>query len=75
MDQAAFLRWKGAFDNFVDCGRSERPRDDCIAGWKRDAAPFIDFDHADYVGEAAGYYIDTRLRSSPEEQQKYCRPL
>ena len=75
MDRAAFLQWKSAFDNFVDCGRSERPRDDCIAGWKRAAAPFIDAAHADYVGEAAGYYIDTRLRSSPEEQQKYCRPL
>ena len=31
--------------------------------------------HAAYVGEAAAYYIDTRLRSSPEEQQKYCKPL
>ena len=36
---------------------------------------FIDGDHAGYVGEAAAYYIDTRLRSSAEEQQKYCRPL
>jgi glyoxylase-like metal-dependent hydrolase (beta-lactamase superfamily II) len=75
MDRTAFLRWKGAFDNFVDCGQSERPKQECVAGWKRDAAPFIDAAHADYVEEAAAYYIDTRLRSSPEEQQKYCRPL
>ena len=75
MDRAGFLQWKGAFDNFVDCGRSERPKEECVAGWNRDAARFIDAAHADYVGEAAAYYIDTRLRSSPQEQQKYCRPL
>lgn len=75
MDRAAFLQWKGAFDNFVDCGRSTKPRDECVASWKRDAAAFIDAAHSGYVGEAAAYYFDTRLRSSPEEQQKYCRPL
>ncbi len=75
MDRAAFLQWHGAFDNFVDCGRSAKPKEECIAGWKREAAPFIDAAHAGYVEEAAAYYINTRLRSSPEEQQKYCRPL
>ena len=75
MDRAQFLQWKGAFDNFVDCGRSTRPKEECVAGWKRDASPFIDAAHAGYVGDAAAYYIDTRLRSSPEEQQKYCGPL
>ena len=75
MDRPAFLQWKSAFGNFVDCGRSTRPKEECVAGWKRDAAPFIDVSHAGYVGEAATFYIDTRLRSSPEERQKYCRPL
>lgn len=75
MDRGQFLAWKGAFDRFVDCGRSARPKEECIEGWKRDAATFIDSAHRDYVMEAAAYYIDTRLRSSPEEQQKYCKPL
>ena len=75
MDRAQFLAWKGAFDRFVDCGRSARPKEECVAGWKRDAAPFIDAGHQDYVTESAAYYLDTRLRSSPEEQRKYCRPL
>lgn len=75
MDRAQFLSWKRAFDGFVDCGRSTRPKVECVAGWKRDAAPFIDPAHAEYVTEAAAYYIDTRLRSSPEEQRKYCKPL
>ena len=75
MDRAQFMLWKRAFGNFVDCGRSDKPKDQCVAGWRRDAAPFIDAAHAAYVDEAAAYYIDTRLRSSPEEQQKYCKPL
>jgi glyoxylase-like metal-dependent hydrolase (beta-lactamase superfamily II) len=75
MDRATFVHWKDAFNNFVDCGRSTTPKEECVAGWKRDAAPFIDAAHAGYVEEAAAYYIDTRLRSSSEEQQKYCRPL
>lgn len=28
-----------------------------------------------YVRAAADYYLSTRLRSSPEEQQRYCKPL
>lgn len=74
MDRAQFLQWKGAFDAFVDCGKSARPKEACIAGWQRDAAPFIGASHRQYVAHAAGYYLDTRLRSSPAEQQKYCKP-
>jgi len=75
MNRAQFLQWEQAYDNFVDCGHSTRLKEECVAGWKKDAAPFIDAEHSGYVIEAATYYLDTRLRSSPEEQQKYCRPL
>ena len=74
MNRARFLQWKSAFDNFVDCGRSTKLKEECVANWKRDAAAFIDPQHSGYVIEAASYYLDTRLRSSPEEQQKYCKP-
>lgn len=75
MNRAQFVQWRRAFDNFVDCGRSPKLKEECVAGWKRDAAPFIDAQHSAYAIEAATYYLDTRLRSSPEEQQKYCKPL
>jgi glyoxylase-like metal-dependent hydrolase (beta-lactamase superfamily II) len=75
MNRAQFQQWKTAFERFVDCGRSTKLKEECVAGWKRDAAPFIDAEHSDYVTEAAGYYLETRLRSSLEEQQKYCKPL
>lgn len=75
MNKTDFLMWREAYNNFVSCGRSTADRGTCIGGWQRDAARFIDAAHRDYVRAAAGYYIDTRLRSSPEEQQRYCKPL
>ena len=75
MDRTAFTAWKTAFVNFVGCGRSAAPKEQCVAGWERDAARFIDDSHRKYVREAADYYLTTRLRASPEEQQRYCKPL
>jgi glyoxylase-like metal-dependent hydrolase (beta-lactamase superfamily II) len=75
MTRADFLEWKTAYDNLVSCGHSTAPVKTCVEGWQKDAAKFIDADHKAYVGEAADYYLTTRLRSSPEEQQKFCSPL
>lgn len=72
MKRPQFLQWKNAFFNFIDCGRSETLVEQCVANWRRDAAPFIDTQHGGYVIEAATWYIETRLRSAPEEQQRYC---
>ena len=75
MTRTDFAQWRMAFDGLVSCGRSSQPQRACIAGWMRSAARFIPADHRNYAREAAGYYIDTRLRSSPAEQQKFCKPL
>lgn len=75
MDRSAFRTWKTAFEHFVDCGRSTADNKQCVAGWERDAAGFIDEPHRQYVHEAADYYLTTRLRSSSEEQQRYCKAL
>jgi glyoxylase-like metal-dependent hydrolase (beta-lactamase superfamily II) len=75
MTRADFGQWKLAYNNLLNCSRSTADKAACIAGWQKDAAKFIDEAHRDYAGEAADYYITTRLRSSPEEQQKYCKPL
>lgn len=75
MNRDDFLAWKAAFNNLVACGRSETDTAECVAGWERDAARFIPDSHRDYVREAADDYITTRLRSSAEEPQKYCKPL
>lgn len=75
MTRPEFLLWRTAYRNFVECGRSARDKQRCIEGWEGDAAKFIDAAHRDYVRQAAAYYIDTRLRSSAQEQQLYCHPL
>ena len=75
MTRADFATWRRAYDDFVACGHSDADKTQCVAGWERDAAKFIDDAHRAYVHEAADYYLTTRLRSSPQEQQKYCRPL
>jgi glyoxylase-like metal-dependent hydrolase (beta-lactamase superfamily II) len=75
MTRADFTTWRTAYDNFVDCGHSDAAKEKCVDGWSHDAAKFIDAGHRDYAKDAAAYYLDTRLRSSPQEQQKYCRPL
>ena len=75
MTRADFTTWRTAYDNFVKCGHSDAAIKTCIDGWSHDAAKFIDDAHRQYVRDVAGYYLQTRLRSSPEEQQKYCKPL
>ena len=76
MTRADFLQWRTAYTNLIACGRSS----DGHKALRRRLAARRGQVHrrgaySDYAGEAAEYYIDTRLRSSPEEQQKYCKPL
>ncbi len=75
MSRSDFLTWKKAYEDFVGCGHSDVPKARCVDGWMKDDAKFIDDAHRDYAREAADYYLTTRLRSSPEEQERYCKPL
>jgi glyoxylase-like metal-dependent hydrolase (beta-lactamase superfamily II) len=75
MNRADFLQWRTAYGNLLSCARSAADKKQCIAGWDRDAARFIDPDHKAYVDEALDYYIESRLRSSADERQRYCKPL
>jgi glyoxylase-like metal-dependent hydrolase (beta-lactamase superfamily II) len=73
MDRAAFLAWRAAYGAFVGCGHSDRPKAECVAGWRRDAARFIPAGSEGIVERLAGYYLDSRLRASPGERSRYCR--
>jgi len=74
MTRPQFLQWRRAFDALLDCAVSDREKQACIAGWKRDAAAFIPAGDR-RIDSMVGYYLDTRLRAAPEEREKYCRPL
>jgi glyoxylase-like metal-dependent hydrolase (beta-lactamase superfamily II) len=67
MNRAEFRRWRMAFDKFVDCAGS---KDACIAGWKRDAAPFVAALGKRNIDGLLGYYVDARLRGP--DRDKYC---
>ena len=73
MTKSQFLQWRTAFNRLLDCAASSAERQACIAGWHRDAAPFVTADRA-MIDELLGYYIDSRLRAAPEERTRYCRP-
>jgi glyoxylase-like metal-dependent hydrolase (beta-lactamase superfamily II) len=34
MNRPRFLQWKSAFNNFIDCGRSTKLKEQCVANWK-----------------------------------------
>lgn len=72
MTRPQFLAWRTAFGNLLDCAESDRPRADCIAGWRRDAAAFIPAGREVMTDEYVGYYLDMRLRAVPEERVRYC---
>lgn len=74
MGRPQFLQWRKAFDNLLDCAASTRPREACVAGWKRDAADFIPAGER-RIDSMVGYYLDTRLRAAPAEREKFCRAL
>ena len=74
MSRPQFEQWRSAFEALVDCGRSSRSVSDCADGWIRDARPFVAAGDEARIKEMIDYYVTTRLRSSAEEQQKYCRP-
>lgn len=72
MDRTDFLTWRQAFDTLLDCAASQASREQCVAGWQRDAAAFVPAADRERAGKLAGYYIDTRLRASAEEKARYC---
>jgi len=72
MSKPDFIQWKTAFGALVGCGRSTAAISECVDGWMTNAAPFIAEDKKAYVREAAAYYVETRLRSKPEDQRKFC---
>jgi len=70
MNRAAFTQWRTAFHKLIDCADSKASKDACIAGWKRDAAPFVAEIAPRKIDGLLGYYLDQRLRGP--ERNKYC---
>lgn len=67
MSRSRFRQWRAAFNNFVDCSAA---KEQCIAAWKREAAPFLAPLGRRKVDALLGYYVDVRLRGPGRD--KYC---
>lgn len=72
MDRSELMQWRTAFNNLLDCASSPKAKDECVAGWRRDAAAFIPAGDEQRVDGMVGYYIDSRLRAAPEELRRWC---
>ena len=76
MSRADFTAWRTAYDNFVaNAAIPTRRRRNASTVGRMTPRSSSTRRTSDYAREAADYYLETRLRSSPEEQQKYCKPL
>ena len=73
MNRAAFVQWKTAFRNLVDCASSKASDADCVAGWNCDAAPFVAQIAPRKIDPMIQYYLKERLRAEPGERDKYCK--
>jgi glyoxylase-like metal-dependent hydrolase (beta-lactamase superfamily II) len=72
LTRAQFETWRMAFGNLVDCATGDAAKQACIAGWERDAAPFLAREQdRKYAGNAIDYYIDRVLRVR-DKQKELC---
>lgn len=74
MTKSQFLQWRTAFGNLLDCAMTDKDKEACVAGWRRDAAAFIPVGDR-RIDAMVGHYLETRLRAPQAEREKYCRPL
>ncbi len=76
MNRRDFGQWKTAFAEFVDLRPVDRRRDRIASpAGKRVRRGSSTMRIATMSAKPPSYYITTRLRSSPDEQQRYCKPL
>lgn len=72
LTRAQFSTYRNAYGRLVDCAKGKAPKQACIDGWERDAAPLLTTpkDHKD-VRELLDYYLDNILRK-PGKQEDLC---
>jgi glyoxylase-like metal-dependent hydrolase (beta-lactamase superfamily II) len=71
MTRADFELYHHGFSALVKCASSQRPKDECIAGWMTGVAPLIAADDPKFVRSLMSYYVDV-LRSDPAVIAKRC---
>ena len=59
MTRAQFLRYQTAFEAFIACSNSDRPRDECVTGWAESIRTLLSDDPPEQqrARDMAGYYV------------------
>jgi glyoxylase-like metal-dependent hydrolase (beta-lactamase superfamily II) len=71
MERKQFETYRSAFDRLLSCAASQREREECIAGWVRDAATLLTTEDPAFVRSLTGYYVD-QLRADPARLARLC---
>ena len=72
LSHAGFSRYRWAFDRLLDCADGPSPKQACIDGWRRDAAPWLtSAQERQQAQDYLDYYIDKVLRD-PVKQAELC---
>jgi glyoxylase-like metal-dependent hydrolase (beta-lactamase superfamily II) len=72
LDRPAFETYREAFDALLDCGASQRPADECVDGWLRDAASLIPAGDRDLARSLVSYYVGSSLRADSAHRAGLC---
>jgi glyoxylase-like metal-dependent hydrolase (beta-lactamase superfamily II) len=71
MTRGAFDTYRTAFAHLLACGRSDRPKEDCISGWLADAGPLVPESERSFARALMDYYVGV-LRADPAKIAKLC---
>lgn len=71
MTRAEFETYRAGFTHLLACGGSDRPKDDCIAGWLKDMTSLVSGKETAFTRSLMDYYVGV-LRKSPAEVGRLC---
>lgn len=72
MGRADLATYRGAFDRLLACAAGKSPKQACIDGWMRDAAPLIPAGDEKLARSLLDYYVDGNLRGDAAQKAKPC---
>ncbi len=71
MDRRAFDAYRTAFDGLLACARSDRPKDQCTAGWIAAAGTLVPEGERGFTRSLTDYYVGL-LRADPARIAELC---
>lgn len=75
MHRAEFARYRGAYDNLLECAAGTKAKEQCADGWVHDVGNLLaDNEHSNAKSMLVGY-MDSLLRGDPKRIARLCGVL